>query len=156
MKKKVLTFLLVFALILSVVPCGIPEVHAEEEVEVEDIDYSYLEDEAALVGYMESQTWGVYLISGTSVIRKYSSTKIAAGGSTAATRACKVIVTVIVEKLVSGGWARVTSWTTTKASDVVATSSKLLTVATGYSYRVRCYHYAGTDTGYSSTDALRM
>lgn len=156
MKKKVLTFLLVFALILSVVPCGIPEVHAEEEVEVEDIDYSYLEDEAALVGYLETQTRGVYLISGTSGIRKYSSTKIAAGGSTAATVDCKVIVVVIVEKLTSDGWARVTSWTATKASDVIVTSSKILTVATGYSYRVRCTHYAATDVGHSSTDALRM
>ena len=156
MKKKVLTFLLIFALILSVVPCGIPEVHAEEEVEVEDIDYSYLEDEAALVGYMESQTWGVYLVSGSSGIRKYSSTKIVAGGSTTAAKYCKVIVTVIVEKLTSDGWARVTSWTATKASDVFVTSSKLLTVATGYSYRVRGYHDAATDTGYSCTNALRM
>lgn len=156
MKKKVLTFLLIFALILSVVPCGMSEVHAEEEVEVEDIDYSYLEDEAALVGYMESQTWGVYLIAGTSGIRKYSSTKIVAGGNTAAARACKVVLTVIVEKLTSDGWARVTSWTTTKTNDVSVTSSKLLTVATGYSYHVRCYHYAGTDSGYSCTNALKM
>lgn len=154
--KKVLTFLLVFALILSVVPCGIPEVHAEEEVEVEDIDYSYLEDEAALVGYMESQTWGVYLIAGSSAIRKYSSTKIVAGGSTSAAKYCKVIVTVIVEKLTSAGWARVTSWTETRASDVIVTSSKILTVATGYSYRVRCIHNAATDTGHSSTNALSM
>ena len=156
MKKKVLTFLLVFALILSVVPCGIPEVHAEEEVEVEDIDYSYLEDEAALVGYMETQTWGVYLLSGSSTIRKYSSTKIAAGGATSATVDCKVIVTVIVEKLTSDGWARVTSWTATKASGVLVTSSKILTVATGYSYRVRCIHNAASDSGSSATNALRM
>lgn len=156
MKKKVLTFLLVFALILSVVPCGIAEVHAEEEVEVEDIDYSYLEDEAALVGYMESQTWGVYLVSGSSGIRKYSSTKIVAGGSTTAAKYCKVIVVVIVEKLTSDGWGRVTSWTTTRTNDALVTSSKLLTVATGYSYRVRCTHYANTDVGHSSTDALRM
>ena len=156
MKKKVLSFLLVFALILSVVPCGIPEVHAEEEVEVEDIDYSYLEDEAALVGYMESQTWGVYLLSGSSTIRKYSSTKIAAGGTTKAATYCKVIVTVIVEKLTSDGWARVTSWTATRTNDALVTSSKLLTVATGYSYRVRGYHNAGTDAGYSCTNALSM
>lgn len=156
MKKKILLFLLALTLVVPVISSPIQEVRAETNVALADIDYSYLEHEDALVGYLQSQTRGVYLSFGTSAIRKYSSTQIAAGGTTEATKTCKVSITAIVERYKSGGWARVTSWAVTKASGTNVIASKVLSVTTGYKYRVRCYHYAGTDSGSSYTSALQM
>ena len=156
MKKKVLLFLLAFIMMFYSFSGTSQEVLAEDGIEMQDIDYVYLNHEDALVGCLQSQTRGVYLITGTSVIRKYSSTQIAAGGTTEAALTCKVSITVIVEKYTSGGWARVTSWAVTKASGTNVIASKVLTVATGNKYRVRSYHYAGTDSGSSSTNALQM
>lgn len=156
MKKNILLLLLALVLVLPMISSPVQEVYAEENVELEEIDYSYLEHEDALVGYLLAQTRGVYLASGTSAIRKYSSTQIAAGGATNAARVCKVSLTVIVERYKSGSWVRVTSWTATRASDTSVLSSKVLSITTGYKYRVRCYHYAGTDSGSSYTGTLQM
>lgn len=154
MKNKIMTFLL--ALVVSV--CGFwnanVETHAEEVGE--DVDLSYLLTEDALIGYSEFQTWGYYYSDGFSVINKISSTKIGAGGVTNAARYCKVGVTAIVERQTTTGWARVTSWSTTNNYDITAAVSKSLTVGTGYNYRVRSTHYAGTDTSSSWTGALKM
>ena len=64
----------------------------------EDIDYSYLLTDNALVNYAEIQTRGIYLLSGESVINKISSTKIGAGRVTNAAIKCKVAITSIVER----------------------------------------------------------
>lgn len=122
----------------------------------ENISYSELMTENALVGYAENITRGVYLAEGYSIINKISSTKIGAGGSTSAAVKCRVSTNAIVERLVNGSWARVTSWTTTVESGYSAMVSKSLTVTTGYYYRVRCVHYASTDRSSSYTSALGM
>lgn len=154
MKRKILAMLIAFTICLSGVWCEGVETHAEEMGE--DIDFSYLETDNALIGYAESQTWGVYLASGYSIINEISTTKIGAGGVTNATKACKVSVTSIVERKTSSGWVWVTSWTTTNSSGYSAMVSKSLTVGTGYYYRVRSLHYAGTDSSVSWTDGLWM
>ena len=122
----------------------------------EDIDYSYLQTDDALVGHAEMQTWGVYLASGNSIINKISTTKIGAGGSTTAAVKCKVQVVPLVEKLSNGTWNYVTSWTVTTASGYSAMASKSITVGTGYYYRVRCTHSAATDVSSSWTNGLWM
>ena len=122
----------------------------------EDIDYSYLQTDDALVGHAEMQTWGVYLASGNSIINKISATKIGAGGSTTAAVKCKVQVVPLVEKLSNGTWNYVTSWTVTTASGYSAMASKSITVGTGYYYRVRCTHSAATDVSSSWTNGLWM
>ena len=127
------------------------------EVESVDIDMEYLMTEDALVGYADNQTWGVYYSDGYSIINKISSTKIGAGGATNAAVRCNVSVTAILErKTASGSWTRVTSWTQTNDNALTAMISKSVTVPTGYYYRVRCYHYAGTDSSSSFTNALWM
>lgn len=68
---------------------------------------------------------------------------------------CTVTVNTILElKSSSGNWERVTSWTQTNQNAYSAIISKSVTMASGYSYRVICYHYAGTDTSSSFTDGL--
>lgn len=154
MKKKILAMLTALALCLSGVWSNGLETRAEDIGE--DIDLSYLQTDDALIGYAESQTWGVYLLEGYSIINKISTTKIGAGGVTNAAVKCKVTVTPIVEKLSNGSWVRVTSWTVTTASGYSAMASKSITVGTGYYYRVRCSHYAATDVSSSCTSGLWM
>ena len=154
MKQKVLAILMAVA--LCVTSIWSVDFEAKAEDMGEDISFSELMTEDALVGVLESQTWGVYLGDGYSVINKISSTKIGAGGVTNAAVKCKVSTTAIVEKLSGGSWGRVTSWTTTVASGFTASVSKSLTVTTGYYYRVRCLHYAATDYSSSCTSNLYM
>lgn len=154
MKKKIVSFLLAMMVCVSGLFCQKFETRAEDIGE--EMDYSYLMTEDALIGYAQAQTWGVYLASGRSIINKISSTKIGAGGSTEATRKCKVTVNPIVEKLSNGSWVRVTSWTVTEESDYSAMASRSITVGTGYYYRVRCIHYAASDRSSSWTGGLWM
>lgn len=154
MKQKVMALLLTMVMCLTTMFCLGYEVKAEDVGE--DIEFSELLTEEALIGYAQPTTRGVYLMEGNSIINKISSTKIGAGGSTTAAIKCKVTVCPFVERLVNGSWAHVTSWTVTNASAFSAMASKSITVSTGYYYRVRCWHYAASDSSSSCTSALWM
>lgn len=154
MKQRLLAILMTVALcVICILNLGF-ESNAEEVGQ--DISYSELMTENALVGCAENITRGVYLLDGHSIINKISSTKIGAGGVTNAAVKCKVSTNAIVERLLNGSWARVTSWTTTVESGYSASVSKSLTVTNGYYYRVRCVHYASTDRSSSCTSSLWM
>ena len=154
MKRKVMALLLTLVMCLTTMFCLGYEVKAEDVGE--DIEFSELLTEEALIGYAQPTTRGVYLAEGNSIINKISSTKIGAGGSTTAAIKCKVTVCPIVERQVNGSWAHVTSWNVTNASAFSAMASKSITVSTGYYYRVRCWHYAASDSSSSCTSALWM
>lgn len=155
MKKKLMMVLLAVALCVTSIYSVDIQANAEENIE-EEVDYESLLTEGALTGHMASQTWGVYLVSGTSTINDAGSGKIGAGGSTTAATYCKVSVNVVVERKVSGSWVRVTSWSSTKSSALVVSTGKTISVASGYYYRVRCVHNASTDSSSSCTGALWM
>lgn len=154
MKKRIMAMLTAITICLSGVWTDGFETRAEDIGE--DIDFSYLQTDDALIGYAEMQTWGVYLTSGHSIINKISTTKIGAGGVTNAAVKCKVAVVPIVERLSNGTWDYVTSWSVTESSAYSAMASKSITVGTGYYYRVRCTHYASSDASSSCTDGLWM
>lgn len=155
MRKRVLAMFSVVLICITVV-WGTGTTVQAEELE-EDISFSELLTENALVGVMQMQSRGVYLAEGNSIINKISTSKIGGGGSTIAAVKCKVSITSIVERSSSGtSWARVTSWTSTTASGYSASISKSLTITKGYYYRVRSSHYAGSDGSSSCTDALWM
>lgn len=152
MKKRILSMLLV--VLVCITGAFNYDICVNAEGESEDIEMSELMTEDALIGYAENQTWGVYLSSGQSIINKISSTKVGAGGVTNAAVPCTVKVTSILERKVDGSWVRVTSWTQTNTNASYAMISKSVTVSSGYYYRVRSHHYAGTDTTSSYTNAL--
>jgi len=157
MKKKVVLILLALVLVSVGIQAPKATVKASGEVvAAENLEYEALLTDDALIGNSQLQTRGYYLMAGRSIINKQAANKIGAGGITTASMDCKVTVTAIVERLVNGSWVVVTSWTVSKASDCSVTASKLLTVGTGYSYRVRCLHYAATDASSSWTGALSM
>ena len=155
MKNRVLSLLLTIMLcIVGVVNMNV-EVNAE--VPSEDVELAVIKTDNALIGHSQNQTWGVYYSDGYSIINKMSPTKVGAGGVTNANVRCTVKVNAILEKKNSSGtWVRVTSWLQTNENAYSAVISKSVTVSTGYYYRVRSYHYAGSDTSSSSTNALYM
>ena len=153
MKRRIITMLLAIMLCITGVMNWKVEVHAESIGE--DIVMSELMTEDALIGYSQNQTWGVYYSDGYSIINKISSSKVGAGGVTNANVKCTVSVQAILErKSSSGTWGFVTSWVQTNQNAYSAMISKSVTVASGYYYRVRCYHDAGTDTSSSYTSGL--
>lgn len=154
MKKKVVALLLALMFSVTGMIVGEEKVCAEESAQ--DVEMSDVWTEDALVGYAESQTWGVYLARGISIINNAGGGKIGCGGITEASVKCKVSVAAIVEKKVNGSWTRVTSWSATNASAYSASISKYLSVGSGYYYRVRSTHYASTDVSSSCTDSLWM
>lgn len=153
MRKRLLTLLL--AIVICVTGMVSWKFETKAETIEEDIALSELLTEDALIGYSENQTWGVYYSDGYSIINKISSSKVGAGGVTNANVKCTVSVNAILERQNSAGnWERVTSWVQTNQNAYSAMISKSVTVASGYYYRVRCYHYAGTDGSSSFTGAI--
>ena len=155
MKKKFVALLMAVACMVTGIFAMNVESKAETLVE-EDVDLSYLMTEDAIIGYMERQTWGVYLSSGYSSINDAGAGKVGAGGITNAAVRCKVSVNAVVERKVGGSWLRVTSWSQTNENALTASVSKYLYVTTGYYYRVRSTHSAGSDASTSSTNGLWM
>ncbi len=157
MKKRIIALLFTLVFAITGVIAGEAKVYAEESIQsAQDVELSEIWTEDALVGYATSQTKGVYLLNGVSIINDAGNNKIGCGGMTTAALKCKVSVSAIVERKVNGNWARVTSWTVTNTNAYSATASKTLSVGSGYYYRVRCLHYAGTDSSSSCTDSMWM
>lgn len=154
MKKKLTMILLAF--VLCTTSLFTVDMKANAEETGEEVAYESLLTEDALIGNMQSQTWGVYLVDGTSIINDAGGGKIGAGGKTTAAKYCKVSVNVVVERKVGSSWARVTSWTATNSNALLVTTGKTISVASGYYYRVRCVHSASTDTSSSCTSSLWM
>ena len=80
---------------------------------------------------------------------------IAAGGNTVGQKSVsKITVVVKVQRYVNGNWNSYTSWTTTNYNSSYVSSSKTLSVPTGYYYRVCCTHYADSDVSGSYTNGI--
>ena len=154
MKKKLTMILL--ALVLCTTSLFTVDMQVNAEETGEEVAYESLLTEDALIGNMVSQTWGVYLVDGTSIINDAGGGKIGAGGNTTAAKKCKVSVNVVVERKVGSSWVRVTSWTATNTNALFVTTGKTISVASGYYYRVRCNHAAASDGSSSCTGALWM
>lgn len=157
MKRKILALALVW--IVGIAGFGGSELLVlAENIDLvgEDLDYSYFTADNALFGYINAQTRGIYLASGDSAISKISSYKIGAAGETTAATRCDVEVVVIVERynMEMDRWGFITSWTAEKEDALYVAISKSLVVDSGYYYRVRSLHYAGSDASSSYTNAL--
>jgi hypothetical protein len=119
------------------------------------IDGSYLTNDDSSEVTVGSMSRGIYLKSGSSTITKVGPGKIGAGGNTVGQKTVsKITVSVTVERLLNGKWAYYTSWMETNYNSVYVSTSKTLTVPTGYYYRVGCVHYANSDVSDSYTDGI--
>lgn len=154
MRKRFTALFLAVLFVVTGVFVGQQQAFAQESVE--DVAISDIMTEDALIGFAQLINRGVYLEQGISIINDAGGGKIGCGGITEAAVKCKVSVNCVVEKKVNGSWSRVTSWTSTNTYAYSASVSKYLSVGSGYYYRVRCTHSAGTDTSNSYTSALWM
>ena len=66
----------------------------------------------------------------------------------------KVTIHELYERYVNGKWGYYTSWIETNYNSVYVSTSKTLSVPTGYYYRVCCVHYANSDVSGSYTDGI--
>ena len=154
MKKNFAVIFLTLLFVLTGIVARNEMVYAQDSAV--DVELSEIMTTDALVGYTNTQTRGMYLAQGFSVINDAGGGKIGCGGTTVAAMKCKVSVNSVVERQVNGNWVRVTSWTSSNASAYSVSISKTLAVGSGYYYRVRCLHYAGTDASSSCTDSMWM
>lgn len=149
--KKLVSVVMAMIMVLSL---GM-SVNAQAADELVCIDGSYLLNTDSSEVTVGSMTRGVYLKSGSSTINKQGTGRIGAGGDTTGQKVVdNISVLVRVERLVNGKWVRYTSWSAAKENAYYVNSSKILSVPTGYYYRVWCTHYAGSDSTESYTDGL--
>ncbi|MCB7304721.1 DUF6147 family protein [Bariatricus massiliensis] len=119
------------------------------------IDGSYLTSENSSEVTILNLSRGVYLRSGSSTIAKAGEGKVAAGGTTIAqTTVSSVGVNVRVERLVNGSWQVYTSWSATRYNAMSVSSSKTISVPSGYYYRTHCLHSANSDASGSYSNGI--
>ncbi len=149
--KKLISVMMAMIMVLSL-GLSVDTKAADEPVR---IDGSYLLDTDSSEVTVGSMTRGVYLKSGSSTINKQGTGLIGAGGDTTGQKVVdKIAVLVRVQRLVNGKWQYYTSWSASKENSYYVSTSKVLSVPTGYYYRVSCTHYAGSDVTDSFTDGL--
>ena len=154
MKKNRILSLIVAMIMVCTLLIG-----AQQNVQAADgqecVDGSYLTNDDSSEVTVGSMSRGIYLKSGSSNIGRAGTGKIGAGGNKKKKKTVsKITVNVTVERLLNGKWAYYTSWTETNYNSVYVSSSKTLSVPTGYYYRVYCIHYANSDVSDSYTDGI--
>lgn len=149
--QKIVKSMLIAMVTIGMCYIPVKEVKAEEAI----VEGSKLTMEESSVGYTTAMTRGVYLQSGESAITKAGSGMVYANGATTANMSVSTIsVNVILERSSGGSWVRVTSWTATKNNTYYVSSTKTISVGSGYYYRVRSLHSANSDSSSSYTNGL--
>lgn len=119
------------------------------------IDGSYLSTGDSSEVTVGSDARGIYLRSGSSSMVKAGTGRITAGGTTVAQKIVSdVSITVRVERLVNGRWQIYTSWSATRYNAGAVSTSKTLSVPTGYYYRTHSIHSANSDSSSSASSGL--
>lgn len=152
-KNKILSLIMamVMVCILAINVQGVASAADDQEC----VDGSYLTHDESSEVTVGAMSRGIYLKSGSSTITKAGPGMIAAGGNTVGQKTVsKITVVVRVERLVNGRWGEYTSWTTTNYNSIYVSSSKTLSVPTGYYYRLYCTHYANSDVSDSFTNGI--
>ena len=152
-KRKILSLVMTMILVLGLV-IGIQDV-AKAADNLICVDGSYLTDEESSEATVGAMSRGVYLKSGSSTITKAGTGKIAAGGNTVGQKSVsKITVVVTVQQYKNGSWYNYTTWSATNYNSSYVSTSKTLSVPTGYYYRVGCTHYANSDVSDSYTNGI--
>lgn len=159
MKKRISSILTIMTLLLTIITSPI-SVDASEGDEVGTIvDGSELLDESVDESSEEyySRLRGVYLMKGSGMISKVSSTMVAANGSTTAHSVVdSITVYVYVEQYTGSTWSNVQSWGVTEYDDYYVSTTKFVTVESGYYYRVRSIHAAGGESTSGYTSGIKI
>ena len=152
-KNKILSLIMAMVMVCALL------IGTQKNVQATDIpecvDGSYLTNDDSSEVTVGSKSRGIYLKSGSSNIVRAGTGKIGAGGNTVGQKVVsKITVDVTVERYVNGKWGYYTSWVETNYNSVYVSTSKTLSVPTGYYYRVYCVHYANSDVSDSYSDGI--
>ena len=152
-KSKILSLIMVMFMVCTLF------ISTQKNVQAADVpewaDGSYLTNDDSSEVTVGSKSRGIYLKSGSSSITRAGTGKIAAGGNTVGQKVVsKITVDVKVERYVNGKWGYYTSWIETNYNSAYVSTSKTLSVPTGYYYRVCCTHYANSDVSDSFTNGI--
>lgn len=152
-KNKILSLIMAMVMVCALL------IGTQKNVQATDIpecvDGSYLTNDDSSEVTVGSKSRGIYLKSGSSNIVRAGTGKIGAGGNTVGQKVVsKITVDVTVERYVNGKWGYYTSWIETNYNSVYVSTSKTLSVPTGYYYRVGCVHYANSDVSDSFTNGI--
>ena len=152
-KSKILSLIMVMFMVCTLFISTQKNVQAADVPEC--VDGSYLTNDDSSEVTVGPTSRGIYLKSGSSNIVRAGTGKIGAGGNTVGQKVVsKITVDVTVERYVNGKWGYYTSWVETNYNSVYVSTSKTLSVPTGYYYRVYCVHYANSDVSDSYTDGI--
>lgn len=152
-KRKFLSFVMALAMVCLLFGGVTNEVKASDDMEC--VDGSYLTDDDSSEATVGAMTRGIYLKSGSSNITRAGTGKIAAGGNTVGEKSVsKITVVVTVQQYKNGSWYNYTTWSATNYNSSYVSTSKTLSVPTGYYYRVGCTHYANSDVSDSFTNGI--
>lgn len=152
-KNKILSLIMAMVMVCALLIGTQKNVQATDIAEC--VDGSYLTNDDSSEVTVGSKSRGIYLKSGSSNIVRAGTGKIGAGGNTVGQKVVsKITVDVTVERYVNGKWGYYTSWVETNYNSVYVSTSKTLSVPTGYYYRVYCVHYANSDVSDSYTDGI--
>ena len=152
-KNKILSLIMAMVMVCALL------IGTQQNVQATDIpecvDGSYLTNDDSSEVTVGSTSRGIYLKSGSSNIVRAGTGKIGAGGNTVGQKVVsKITVDVTVERYVNGKWGYYTSWVETNYNSAYVSTSKTLSVPTGYYYRVYCVHYANSDVSDSFTNGI--
>ena len=152
-KSKILSLIMVMFMVCTLFISTQKNVQAADVPEC--VDGSYLTNDDSSEVTVGSTSRGIYLKSGSSNIVRAGTGKIGAGGNTVGQKVVsKITVDVTVERYVNGKWGYYTSWVETNYNSAYVSTSKTLSVPTGYYYRVYCVHYANSDVSDSFTNGI--
>ena len=152
-KSKILSLIIVMFMVCTLFISTQKNVQAADVPEC--VDGSYLTNDDSSEVTVGSKSRGIYLKSGSSNIVRAGTGKIGAGGNTVGQKVVsKITVDVTVERYMNGKWGYYTSWVQTNYNSAYVSTSKKLSVPTGYYYRVCCVHYANSDVSDSYTDGI--
>lgn len=152
-KSKILSLIIVMFMVCTLFISTQKNVQAADVPEC--VDGSYLTNDDSSEVTVSSKSRGIYLKSGSSNIVRAGTGKIGAGGNTVGQKVVsKITVDVTVERYMNGKWGYYTSWVQTNYNSAYVSTSKTLSVPTGYYYRVCCVHYANSDVSDSYTDGI--
>lgn len=152
-KNKILSLIMTMVMVCALFISTQKNVQASDIPEC--VDGSYLTNDDSSEVTVGPMSRGIYLKSGSSNIVRAGTGKIGAGGNTVGQKTVsKITVDVTVERYVNGKWGYYTSWVETNYNSAYVSTSKTLSVPTGYYYRVCCVHYANSDVSGSFTNGI--
>lgn len=142
MRKRILSIMAVFSMVICMIVAPEAKVTAAEALKI--VDGSYLTTEESSTGTTSSkETRGVHLMDGECSITNAGIGRIYTYAATTANHEVdRVIVFIYVERYLEDvdAWGHVAAWSEEVNNDYYVATSRSLEVEPGYYYRVRAEH----------------